>query len=51
MSGIRLKRSVLLEILITGATGLPVGVPRPVENNMMFAPAPPMAVVNGSAIT
>ena len=38
----------LLEIFTTGAMGLPVGVPRPVEKRIMFAPAPAMAVVDST---
>ena len=44
MSLMRSAIVVLVEILITGAIGLPVGVPRPVVNRTMFDPAPTCAV-------
>ena len=40
---------VLLEILITGLTGFPVGVPKPVEKRMRFAPEPAIAVVDSTS--
>ena len=45
LSGILLKVSVFPVILITGAMGLPVGVPRPVENTMAVAPPATMPVM------
>ena len=40
---------VLLEILMTGVTGFPVGVPKPVENRIKLAPAPAIAVVDSTS--
>ena len=39
----------LLETFITGATGFPVGVPKPVEKRMRLAPAPANAVVDSTS--
>src|SRR5579863_8963801 len=40
----------LVEILRTGATGLPVGVPRPVVKRTRFAPAPAWAVTHSTSL-
>ena len=45
-----LGRVELVEILTTGATGLPVGVPRPVVKRTRFAPAPACAVTHSTSL-
>ena len=40
MSFILLKTAVFDDTFITGTEGLPVGVPNPVVNKIMFAPEP-----------
>jgi hypothetical protein len=45
MSGILSAVAVLVDSLITGVTGFPVGVPNPVVNKTMVAPEPTSAVV------
>lgn len=49
MSGMRSYNVVLVEIFITGTIGFPVGVPRPVVNNTMFAPPATSAVVDSTS--
>src|SRR5437764_1357051 len=49
MSDIRLASTVLVESLITGATGFPVGVPRPVVKSTTLAPAPTCAVTHSTS--
>jgi len=49
MSDMRSARLVLVETLITGATGLPVGVPRPVVKTTTLAPAPTCAVTHSTS--
>ena len=39
-----------MEILTTGATGLPVGVPRPVVKRMRLTPAPTCAVTLSTSL-
>ena len=48
--GIRCASLVLEETLITGVTGFPVGVPRPVVKRMMLAPEPARPVVDSTSL-
>ena len=41
--------SVLVDIFSVGVIGFPVGVPRPVEKTIKFAPDPAMAVVDSTS--
>src|SRR5580693_1770749 len=50
MSAMRLASCELVEIFTTGATGLPVGVPRPVVKSTRFAPAPACAVTHSTSL-
>jgi hypothetical protein len=50
MSAMRSARVELVEILITGAMGLPVGVPRPVVKSTRFDPAPTCAVTLSTSL-
>src|SRR5437899_11674719 len=50
MSGMRWLSAVLVEILITGAIGFPVGVPNPVVNMTMLAPEPTCAVTASTSL-
>jgi hypothetical protein len=50
MSGMRRARSELVDSLMTGATGLPVGVPSPVVNRTTLAPAPTCAVTHSTSL-
>src|SRR5437588_81239 len=49
MSGMRLANAEFEDILITGAIGLPVGVPNPVVNRTTFAPAATWAVTHSTS--
>ena len=50
MSAMRSASVELVEIFTTGATGLPVGVPRPVVKSTRFAPAPACAVTHSTSL-
>src|SRR6266404_4466246 len=50
MSGMRRAKSEFVDSLMTGAMGLPVGVPRPVVNKTKFAPAPTCAVTHSTSL-
>src|SRR5262249_12611458 len=50
MSGILCARLQFVEILITGAMGLPVGVPKPVVNNPPLAPDPTCALTPSTSL-
>ena len=45
ISDIRLANFVLVETLMTGQTGFPVGVPKPVVNKIKVAPLAALPVV------
>src|SRR2546427_9726491 len=49
MSGMRSANEEFEDILITGAIGLPVGVPKPVVNRTKFAPAATWAVTHSTS--
>lgn len=46
----RVASVLLLAILSTGVTGLPVGVPSPVVNMIRLAPEPASAVVDSTSL-
>ena len=50
MSGSLCATEVFVEILMTGLTALPVGVPSPVEKIISVACAPAMAVVDSTSL-
>src|SRR5690348_1055957 len=50
MSGIRAASAVLVDSLMTGAIGFPVGVPSPVVNKTKLAPAPTWAVTHSTSL-
>src|SRR6185503_8317346 len=50
ISPIRLARSELVATLMVGQTGLPVGVPNPVVNNIKVAPVAALPVVASTSL-
>ena len=50
MSGIRCASCEFVESLTTGVIGFPVGVPSPVVNRTMLAPAPTCAVTHSTSL-
>src|SRR5262249_10186991 len=50
IAGIRRANSEFVEILITGAIGLPVGVPSPVVKRTTFAPEPTCAETDSTSL-
>lgn len=50
MSGIRRASAVLVESLMVGQTGLPVGVPRPVVKRIRVAPLAALPVVASTSL-